>query len=556
MPGKSILNYNDDATGMRYAPLDAIEPYTRRWVDLVLDHVEVDQFVLSVALPDIGFHRSNICELYGSRQLKHSEYFDPHRTSPHQLHGAKVFARLIEDGTDVIEVMAKRVHDRGVKFIAEVRVNDTHFSVIDPTSHKCSQFLLDHPDWTIKRTDLPPNLRETALDYSYPEVRAHRLAIIEELANRPEVDGVELNCNRWLKFFPREIAPEKALILTDFMGQVHAVLAKAARARGRDHLLFGARVSSTIEECRLAGIDIPEWLRRGYFDYLIVADWNWSNLQLPIEEFVELAKSTNCKIIVQISDGFGGVWNGKPSMKDRNRGVAIMPDKDGYSALRNTEAEARAIAANIYAWGGDGVGVWNVCDHMGLPDHETPKNPGIGAAFRQRMVSWMQQVGDPQTVMSGPRHYHYCPLWKWPRAQTLHPHREQYHSPAGGKHCQIVTFADSSLGKRQTYKFRMADGRNGEPLTGQVKFQIFHVDPNDEIVIDVNGIPVAPAKLRRDHRPNADPPATWFEFSLDNGPPLRGDNELGITLKPASRKSETPYLEELEVYVIAPSSHR
>ena len=73
---------------------------------------------------------------------------------------------------------------------------------------------------------------ETALDYSYPEVREHRLAIMREIVEEYEVDGLELNFVRWAKHFPRDRGREKAPIMTDYVGQIRNVLDVAVRKRG------------------------------------------------------------------------------------------------------------------------------------------------------------------------------------------------------------------------------------------------------------------------------------------------------------------------------------
>ena len=547
-----MINYNDDGTGIRGATVDNAVEYIREWVDLVLNHVRIDQYVLELATPDIVKYRSQVGELAGSRHLANpelTEQMPPLWQS--KINGARIYAALNERGTDVLAIVARRVHEHGVKFLAEFRMGDTHHTSIDPVNPACAQFLLDHPEWTIKRTDkLAEGTEETALDYSIPEVREHRLAIIKELAYRPEVDGIELNFMRWLKFFQRELAPAKAPIMTEFVGQVHRICTEAAKKRGRQKVSLGGRIASTLEECRLAGLDPAEWIKLGYMDYIIAADWNWCDLQMPVEEFAAITKGTECKLLVQMGDGFGGIWQGKPSIKDRKRGVAVLPDGDGYHAFRNTDAEARACAYNIYAWGADGISIWNICDHMGNAQHKTPKNPGIGMEYRKRMISWMQQVVSPEKVLAGKRHYHYCPLWKsetmWPR---LHPNRKLCESPAGGKHCQIVTFGKGSAGKRQVYTFRMADGRNGEKLEGIMRFQIFHITPENRVDIDINGTVVGAEKIKLDYRPQADPPTTWFEFSLTDCGPFQGDNELGMTISWTGSKAQQPYMEELEVIV-------
>ena len=51
-------------------------------------------------------------------------------------------------------------------------MSDTHHRTTDPQQPLVSQFLLDHLEYVIKRSDGMP---ETALDYSHPEVCEHRL---------------------------------------------------------------------------------------------------------------------------------------------------------------------------------------------------------------------------------------------------------------------------------------------------------------------------------------------------------------------------------------------
>ena len=41
-----------------------------------------------------------------------------------------------------------------------------------------------------------------------------------------------------------------------------------------------------------------------------------------------------------------------------------------------------------------------------------------------------------------------------------------------------------------------------------------------------------------------------FEVALSNCPPLRGDNELGLTLNTANKSDTIPYMEELEIVVV------
>ena len=108
---------------------------------------------------------------------------------------------------------------------------------------------------------------------------------------------------------------------------------------------------------------------------------------------------------------------------------------------------------------------------------------------------------------------------------------------------------------------------------------IYDATPEDEFAIDLNGVPIALEKLDIEHQPqgeewdeptgegtlptgeqsdlfkNSDPfawPANLrFRVALQDCPPFRGDNELGITLvkkRPGAEKD--PLMEALEVRVL------
>ena len=62
-------------------------------------------------------------------------------------------------------------------------------------------------------------------------------------------------------------------------------------------------------------------------------------------------------------------------------------------------------------------------------------------------------------------------------------------------------------------------------------------------------VPVPPTFIRRDHRPDTDPPTTWFEIPLADCPLFQFTNELGITAEHLGDESPPPHIEELAVFV-------
>ena len=532
------LIYNDDGIGIGHGSADDPVGSLRQWVDRVFDHIRLDVFALSLAATDIVYYPSQVGEVVGDR-------WDDIEAVPsdHMRNIARRIRALRALEMDPVSVIADRVHEHECEFFAEMRMGDTHHISLDPNEPLVPQFTIDHPEWIIQRRDtLPEGVQETAMDYSIEEVRDHRFAILRELATREEVDGLELNFIRWGKFFVREEAPQKIHLMTDFVGRVRQMLIEVARMRNCDALKLGVRTPSTLAECRQAGLDPQVWVENDWLDYLAVCDFNFSDPQIPIDEFAAFTDDTKCSLLLQMGDMIGGVWRGKPSMKDRQRGLAIHTDS--YHGYLNSAAEARATAYNAYAWGADGVAFWNICCNM----HDNAR--WCGPEQRARIMGWLNAVATPESVLAGPRHYHFLPLFKWQETpQRNFAVNEQFCSPLGGRHCQILTFSQEAIGRRQVYTFRMADARDGRPLSGLLRFQIFHIEPGNEVAIDINGVAVAAEVIRCDYRPDADPPTTWFELSLVDSPEFRGFNELGITLNQRDDWSEVPYMEELEVIV-------
>ncbi len=170
-------------------------------------------------------------------------------------------------------------------------MNDTNSMYPDPGDPQISQFLIDHPEYVIKRTDGIP---EHALDYSHEAVRAHRLSIFRELAERYDIDGIELDFTRWAKFFTRHEAPFKIQIMNQFVERAHQILREVATARNRGPMVLGVQVQESLYLNHLCGLDPRSWVENGWIDYLIQADFNCTNPQVSGQEFAVFCRGSEC----------------------------------------------------------------------------------------------------------------------------------------------------------------------------------------------------------------------------------------------------------------------
>jgi hypothetical protein len=528
--------FNDDAQVLKETPAKGATKFVEQWLDREVAAVKFSTFVFLATTPDLCTYDTRVGETYGDR------------FGPDYREGLAAGIRgLRSEGTDALNVVTRHMHAKGKEVLAAIRMSDTHHRQISRKVPLCPLFAVKNPHFVIQQPDQRTN--ETALDYSHPEVRAHRLAIMQEIVEKYEVDGLELNFVRWAKHFPRDKGREKAPIMTQFVGKIHKMMATAARKRGRKPLTLGARIPESLEACWRAGVDIETWVKRGWIDYVVLSTWNNTDPNLPVGEFTRFTKPAGVDTIVVMGNMIGCIYDGPPKILDRPIAMSAKHKSDSYQAMLLTAAEARGAAANYYAAGADSISFWNVGIHFGGEATAAPEQ-------RKRIARWTQAVISPERIYQGPRTYRYLPMGKGISARKPpvrnYPWYDEGFSPLGQKNSPILTFSDEQLGKRLVFPFQMADGRDGKPLQGKLTCWVYHLNGQDQLAVDINGKTVAAKHILRQAvgQRRGGLPGQRLEISLADCPPFRGQNQLGMTLtKLSGQHKQPPYTEELEITV-------
>jgi hypothetical protein len=459
---------------------------------------------------------------------------------------------LSAQGTDVLHLACEEGRKAGGIVLAGMRMSDAHHGPIwQPSSDSplFAQFVMDHPEWT-NTWDGDEVMcalygrRDATLNYAVPEVQAHRLQILRELATSYDIDGLELNWMRWCRHFPAGTQRAHLDDLTDFVRQVRAMLDEVARQKGVDRPILGHRVPATLEEALNIGCDVATWARAGCADFLAPMDFLFNDINLRADDFVAATAGTGCLVY----PAFGSTkYSFSPVYAADTTGLS--PEQENAGGMCSLD-EFRATAANWYAWGAAGGSCFNM--YMWQP------------AFQEFFTAAIGILSDPQKALAGPRHYVYLPVWQNASLPEHHGHR----APTGRHNAQRLVFSPETAGYRQAFCFRMADGRHGEKLDGVLRFRLYGALPADGFAVDINGVPVRSSQLRVMHLPEGEPfdtpqeglrlPGACFtwpphlrcEIALADCPAFRGDNELGIRLKGLSPdRPANPVLEALEVLV-------
>jgi hypothetical protein len=515
-----LLICNDDGIQMIHScPPGGAEKAVRDWVDFFLQDCHVDIFAFCTARPDKTHHESSV----GERDFTRLDI----APSQSQLHYKQILDEFRDAGTDVLHVVADQIRKRGKRTLASIRTSDVHhasglYDFLTP------QFMRDHPEWRIQHPDGTPDV---AMDYSHEGVRSHRLAIFTELAENYDIDGLELDFMRSCRYFAPDEAEKKAEILTDFVGEIRTMLDRVSQERGRDRFILGVRTPPSLEECPGIGLDPKAWVDSSSIDYIAPSDFMWLDYGTRVEDFTTLCEGTDCGVYPCLNP-FAAEWVDHRAIN----GYTTNPVNFNRRVFFSDE-HIRGLMRNYREWGADGIYAFNFCC-------ETIDNP-----------DWVRGVHDVATESDVVRNekeasYFFLPIWR----------RDKSHS-GGSQHGRTIRIArDDSA--RAAIRFRMADGRDGRPLEGRLRFRVYNLHDSEQLTVDINNSPIPDAAIIERRKTNIHvaaerrypgmhiPPHIAYEVDLARCPPFKGDNELGFVFsKPDTSIEGVIMVEALEIDV-------
>ena len=226
-------------------------------------------------------------------------------------------------------------------FFISYRMNDHHY-VTDLTWPSHNSFWREHPEYWLGNSETSPYTKQDNIrlfNYLIPAVRDYYFAILEELCTNYDVDGVELDFQRFPKFFPSDKIREGTLVMTEFVGRVKALLDRTGKARGKV-LRLCVRVPETLAKCAAAGLDVGAWDAQGLVDMINISSFYMHTMELGLEKFK--AAAPHAKLYGELN-----------YVTTQNSSVSKF-------ARRYTTLEIyRATAMNFLQRGADGLSFFN-----------------------------------------------------------------------------------------------------------------------------------------------------------------------------------------------------
>ena len=248
--------------------------------------------------------------------------------------------RYLHAGGDPVKDTLEACRRAGKDFFISYRMNDHHY-VTDLNWPSHNAIWHEHPEYWLGDSDTSPYTKKDDVrlfNYLLPPVRDYYFAMLQELCTNYDVDGVELDFQRFPKFFPSDRLDEGARVMTAFVRRIKEMMGRIARGRGKS-LKLCIRVPDTVAKCQEAGLDVPGWDASGLVDMINISSFYNHTMELGIEGF--RAQTKRAKIYSEMNY------------------VTYQTPKNKSGRRYTTFEIYRATALNFLHRGADGLSLFN-----------------------------------------------------------------------------------------------------------------------------------------------------------------------------------------------------
>ena len=282
--------------------------------------------------------------------------------------------RYLHAGGDPVKDTLEACRKYGKDVFISYRMNDQHY-VTDLTWPTHNFIWREHPEYWLGDSETSPYARGKdnvrLLNYMLPQVRDYYFSIIEELCTNYDVDGAELDFQRFPRFFHNDKIAEGTQVMTAFVERLRHMLDRIGKERGKS-LKLCVRVPETIAKCEKAGLDVCGWDALGLVDMVNVSSSYIHTMELGIEQFRERTK--RAKIYGEMNY------------------ITFQNSKVDKYARRYTTFEVyRASALNLFHRGVDGLSLFNY-------DYVPSKQ-------RLAMAEGLKRITDVEYLKTMPKNY-------------------------------------------------------------------------------------------------------------------------------------------------------
>jgi hypothetical protein len=256
------------------------------------------------------------------------------------------FDALFNAGYEPASIIVDTLRNHGITVLANVRMNDHHGRPIQWTPWE-----REHKQWSLAKDTGARDWKSIGalrhMDHAIEGVRDHRFSILEEIVEKFNVDGLQLDFGRTAPFLS-EPKIENARFMTEYVKRIRKLLDDSVQKRQRDKMLLGVLLPWDLDFCKNEGLQVPQWIEQELVDYLSPGEWYYADWNIPLDRWRELTKGTSCKLYPFTPGNVSPYQDfeyGEPSLLGENK-ILDPP-------------QIRAIADNFWSQNPDGFALYN-----------------------------------------------------------------------------------------------------------------------------------------------------------------------------------------------------
>lgn len=397
--------YSNDLTNITscVSPFHAArEPFRPEMLDASIDEVAglVDAHFLQ---PGLG-----VVPLWPSKVIDLKEHFAWIK----QHYGQKPdsFSQFVLNGGDIVQRFIDHCRATGQAAFISLRMNDAHHKEFVDPKHgdkpgssigmSVTRWYADHPEHRIK----PGSLRgaDLVLNWAEPEVRAQKLAMLRELIDNYDLDGLELDFLRFYSYFrPETPIEQRRATMTNFVAEVRQLL-------GPKKWLC-ARVPCYLPALDELGLDLKALVAAG----LDMANASAHYFTTQQHDLAAIRKMTSgATLYFELCHT---IW----------KGDKVQAGYDVFPFRRATREHLHTSAHLAYARGADGISLFNFAYYR-----QHGKGEGR-AEFGEPPFEALKALRDPIALAKEPQHWFIASGWRSPGMKPLSvPRKIELNKPA------------------------------------------------------------------------------------------------------------------------------
>ncbi|MDE1171480.1 MAG: hypothetical protein PW734_09780 [Verrucomicrobium sp.] len=256
---------------------------------------------------------------------------------------------FVLQGNDFVGAFVDECHKKDVAAIVSFRVNDIHFQDMADAPkpgygavYAVSKFYADHLDWRLPAPKRHATQKGRGLDWSRQEVRDYKLALIREIAEQYDLDGLELDFMRFPNYFLPEVPEaQRTAIMREFIGKARALLNETER--GGKHRWLLARVPGERADWPDVGFDPAVFAQAGIEAFTLA---NFYTTTQQTEVAAVRAAAPGAAVYLE--------------MNHTSQTWKIADRTEGFDYRRSTKEALESTARLAYKRGADGVALFNI----------------------------------------------------------------------------------------------------------------------------------------------------------------------------------------------------